>query len=251
MSPVLARMAFLAKAAIGFTLLLVAMTVMAGTQVLTLFHGRRFCAEVVGATLCRAVLWLFGIRVELPDPKTLPAGQVVYTANHTSSLDLFALVAMGLPNTRYFMKRGAWVIPPFAFAAWLMGTFFTVPQTRPEKRTRIFQRADRVLRRTGESVFLSPEGTRVTTGEIGPFNKGAFHLATSLGAPIQPLFIEIPPAINPGKSYVARAGTVRIHALPLVTTAGWRLDELLQNKERVRAAYVEFHQRIHGGQRAA
>ena len=38
----------------------------------------------------------------------------------------------------------------------------------------------------------SPEGARITTGEIGHFNKGAFHLATSLRAPIVPLYLEIP-----------------------------------------------------------
>ena len=49
-----------------------------------------------------------------------------------------------------------------------------------------------ILRRTGQSVFLSPEGTRVRTGEIGPFNKGAFHLAGDLGAPLLPLYIAVP-----------------------------------------------------------
>ena len=70
-----------------------------------------------------------------------------------------------------------------------MGTFFTVPQSDPAERARIFARADRVLRRTGESVYLSPEGERVTTGTVGHFNKGAFHLATDLHAPIVPMFI--------------------------------------------------------------
>ena len=58
---------------------------------------------------------------------------------------------------------------------------------------RCFQAAERVLRRTGDSVYLSPEGTRITGGTIGHFNKGTFHLATDLRVPIVPLFIDIPP----------------------------------------------------------
>jgi 1-acyl-sn-glycerol-3-phosphate acyltransferase len=55
------------------------------------------------------------------------------------------------------------------------------------------------LERTGESVYLSPEGERVTGGRVGHFNKGAFHLATDLHAPIVPLFLRIPRAMDPGK----------------------------------------------------
>ncbi len=54
-----------------------------------------------------------------------------------------------------------------------------------------------MLRRTGESVYLSPEGKRITDGTIGHFNKGAFHLATNLQVPILPFYIDIPPEIDP------------------------------------------------------
>ena len=35
-------------------------------------------------------------------PRT--ASQVVYVSNHSSTLDLFVLVALGLPNTRFFLS---------------------------------------------------------------------------------------------------------------------------------------------------
>ena len=92
----------------------------------------------------------------------------------------------------------------------MMGTFFTVPQDRPAERTRIFKRAERILRRTGESVYLSPEGARITTGEIGHFNKGAFHLATNLRVPIVPFFIAIPPDVDPGRGIAARPGVIDV-----------------------------------------
>jgi 1-acyl-sn-glycerol-3-phosphate acyltransferase len=122
-----------------------------------------------------------------------------------------------------------------------MGTFFTVPQSRPAERVRIFQRADRILRRTGESVYLSPEGGRITTGEIGHFNKGAFHLATSLKAPIVPLFFQIPREIDPGRGFDARPGVVHVYVMPVIDTSGWRIEQLHEHKERVRDMFVRWH----------
>ncbi len=220
-------------------------------RLVTLGRARRLCAEVFAVWLCRAMAALAGLRVELPPLGRLPAGQLVYTLNHSSTVDAFVVLLLRLPNTRYFMKREFWKIPPLAMVAWLIGTFFTPPQTIRANRVRCFQRVDRVLRRTGDSVCLSPEGTRVTTGEIGSFNKGAFHLAASLGVPIQPIFIEIPREIDPGRGLGALPGTIRVHLLPLVKTDGWRPEDAASNKERVRAMYVDFKARLGAVPRAA
>jgi 1-acyl-sn-glycerol-3-phosphate acyltransferase len=122
-----------------------------------------------------------------------------------------------------------------------MGTFFTVPQDRPDERRRIFRRATETLRLTGESVYLSPEGGRITTGEIGPFNKGAFHLATSLGAPIVPLHFWIPPEIDPGLGFAIGSGVVDVFVKPAIETTSWRIDDVVLNRDRVRAMFVAWH----------
>jgi len=133
--------------------------------------------------------------------------------------------------------------PPLGFISWMMGTFFTVPQDRPAERTRIFQRAERILRRTGESVYLSPEGARITTGQIGHFNKGAFHLATNLQVPIVPFFIDIPPDVDPGRGIAAHPGVIDVTVMPAIDTRAWTIDDLEQNKERVRDLFVSMQRR--------
>src|SRR5207247_5168082 len=118
------------------------------------FRARRLYA-VVTARIARVVLRLYGIRLEVHGH--LAAGRrVVYISNHTSTLDLFVLVALDLPRTRFFLSGFLRPVLPLGAIAWLLGTFFTVPQTRPAERRRIFARADRILRRTRESVYLSP-----------------------------------------------------------------------------------------------
>jgi 1-acyl-sn-glycerol-3-phosphate acyltransferase len=122
-----------------------------------------------------------------------------------------------------------------------MGIFWTVDQKFSEQRARIFKSAEATLSRTRESVYLSPEGERVTNGVIGHFNKGSFHLATNLKAPIVPIYIAIPRSMDPGTGLRARPGTVRVYIKPAISTQHWRLEDLSQNKEKVRDLFVQWH----------
>ena len=100
------------------------------------------------------------------------------------------------------------------------------------------------MRRTGESVYLSPEGGRITTGDIGHFNKGAFHLATVLRAPIVPMYFHIPTDVDPGLGYRAGRGTVDVHVLPPIHTTDWKEADVVENKEKVRELFVRTHQEL-------
>src|SRR5262249_8630263 len=131
---------------------------------------------------------------------------------------------------------------PLWIVSGMMGTFFTVPQAFREQRRRIFARAARTLARTGESVYLSPEGARITDGTIGPFNKGALHFATVLRAPIVPMYFHIPSEIDPGRGFDARPGVVDVYILPPIHTGDWVEGDVVANKERVRALFVRVHQ---------
>jgi 1-acyl-sn-glycerol-3-phosphate acyltransferase len=207
----------------------------------TAFRSRRFCSERLVTPFGRCVLRVWGIRMRVHRESPLPPGQAVYISNHTSTIDVFVLVALGLPNARYFLSGFLRKLPPLALIGYLIGIFWTAPQADPARRTRIFQRAERVLRRSGESVYLSPEGERVTSGGIGAFNKGAFHLATTLGAPIVPLFILIPKEIDPGRGLRAGSGSVDVFVRSPIETKTWRIEDLITNKERIRDYYLEWH----------
>ena len=208
----------------------------------TLFQARRLYARY-STQVARVILRLWGLRVLVHGRPRTGSRQVVYISNHSSTIDLFLLVALGLPNTRFFLSGFLQKMVPLGILAHLMGTFFTVPQDRPDERRRIFARACRILARTGESAYLSPEGTRVTTGNIGPFNRGAFHLATVLRAPLVPFHIFIPRDIDPGMGYRARPGTIVVTFKPLIETSDWRVEDVVANTERVRDLFVAWHRK--------
>lgn len=225
-----------------FALMSFGALVMLVVAIPTAFVARRFYSEVMARALGAIVLRLWGVRYRVHGSPQPASRQTVYIANHSSTIDLFVLIALGLPRTRFFLSGFLKKLPPIGVVGSLIRVFWTVPQEFPNKRRAIFKRAARILRATGDSVFLSPEGMRVTTGEIGRFNKGAFHLATSLGAPIVPIYFAIPRAIDPGRGYDAKAGELDVYFLPPIDTSNWSVAGVGQHRDDVHALYVRVHE---------
>jgi len=205
------------------------------------FRLRRAYSERLAAPVGRILLAIFGVRFILHRDAPFPRRQVVYISNHTSTIDMFVLIALGLPNARFFLSGFLRKLIPLGIIGYLIGIFWTVPQEYPDERRRIFKRAARTLKRTGESVYLSPEGERITTGRIGHFNKGAFHLASDLHAPIVPMFLWIPRSMDPGKGLAARPGTVHVHIGSPIDTSAWREQDVERNRDLVRAHFERWH----------
>ena len=210
--------------------------------VLTLFLARRFYIGGGGPVRSPDSSSALGSELSAaPTTRAAPAVQTVYISNHTSALDVFMLIALALPNTRFFLSGFLRKMIPIGIIGTIIRIFWTVPQEYPEKRREIFKRADRILRETGDSVYCSPEGMRVTTGEIGAFNKGGFHLATSLHAQISPIYFAIPNEINPGMGYDAKPGLIDLYFLPPIDASEWQLADLERNRDAVRDLFVRVH----------
>jgi 1-acyl-sn-glycerol-3-phosphate acyltransferase len=207
----------------------------------TLFLARRFYSEVVASWIGSVVLRIWNINYNTYYSEPLPDRQTIFISNHSSTLDVFLLISLGLPRARFFFSGYLRKFFPIAIIGYIIRIFWTVPQSFQEQRRQIFKRADRILRRTGDSVYLSPEGKCVTTGEIGSFNKGSFHLATSLKAPIVPMYIYIPATVQGWRGFRANPGTVSIYFLPAIDTSSWRLEDLETNRDRVHQLYVRVH----------
>jgi 1-acyl-sn-glycerol-3-phosphate acyltransferase len=237
----MSRMLSVARVVLGFCILCVGALVMLAVAIPTLGLARRFYSEVIGRWIGVLILRTFGVRFRVHGRPQRAATQTIYVSNHSSTLDLFLLIALALPRTRFFLSGFLRKMAPIGIIGTLIRIFWTVPQELPNRRRQIFKRADRILRRTGDSAYLSPEGMRVTSGEIGWFNKGAFHLATSLHAPIVPIYFAIPVEMDPGRGLQAQAGTADIYFLPPIATSNWELTDLAKHRDAVRDLFVHVH----------
>lgn len=235
------RLAFIFRASLTLILMTLGAGVLSLVAIVTAFQLPRFYRETIVGALGDWTLALWKIRFVVHQDRPFPEAQTIYVSNHTSTIDMFVLIALRLPNARFFLSGFLRKLLPLGLIGYLIGIFWTVPQSFPERRTEIFKRAARTLRRTGESVYLSPEGERITTGEVGHFNKGAFHLATDLKLPIVPFFIAVPREADPGKGLNAAAGTVHVYVKPTIDTSGWKLKDLAANKERIRAMFIDWN----------
>jgi len=240
----MSRLVLWIRVGVSFVVMTAGALIMLIAAIPTLGLARRFYSEVIGKAIGSVILHLWGIRYVVHRSYTIPAAQVIYISNHTSTIDIFVLIALALPRTRFFLSGFLRGLIPLGVIGYLIRIFWTVPQDFPERRRRIFERADRILRSSGDSVYLSPEGTRIINGEVGPFNKGSFHLATSLHAPIIPIYFAIPNEINPGMGFDARPGQIDLWFLRPIETSDWRIEDLEKNRDAVHDLFVRVHDTV-------
>ncbi len=92
--------------------------------------------------------------------------------------------------------------------------------------------------RDGISLVIAPEGTRSATPALGPFKKGAFHVAMQAGVPIVPIVIRNSGELMWRGAATIHAGTVQITVLPPVSATGWVAGELDSRVQQIRGRYL-------------
>jgi len=134
--------------------------------------GETHFSERVLRAWARRVLWAAGARVLVQrDAQLDPERSYVFVSNHTSNLDVPAILSVIDHPMRFIAKQELSRIPVFGWAARRMGHVFIDRKDRTGATKAIRGRIERGLR--GASLFFFAEGTRSTQDEILPFKKGA------------------------------------------------------------------------------
>lgn len=89
------------------------------------------------------------------------------------------------------------------------------------------------------SVAMSPEGTRSVSMKLGPFKKGAFHIAMQAGVPIVPIVIHNAADSLPRGANFARPAAIRVTVLPPVDTRDWTVATINRHVEYLRNMFLE------------
>lgn len=94
------------------------------------------------------------------------------------------------------------------------------------------------MRNEGKSVALAPEGTRTISPKLGPFKKGAFHLAMQAGVPMVPVVIHNAGDVAPKGDFIFRPATVEVDVLPPVDTSDWTPATIDEHIREVRNMFL-------------
>ncbi len=95
------------------------------------------------------------------------------------------------------------------------------------------------MRVEGKSVVIAPEGTRSASTKLGPFKKGAFHMAIQAEVPIVPIVIHNAHDFLPKGHTILHPTTVNVTVLPPIDTSDWSIKNLNKHVAEVRQLYLE------------
>ncbi|MEO1023037.1 MAG: lysophospholipid acyltransferase family protein [Bacteroidota bacterium] len=208
--------------------------------IITWGKATNFIVEHFARFIGRSSLRIMGIRFNVKHHHSQPYQKpAVYTINHSSTLDILTLLAIGLPRVRFVAKWELQYFPFFFIIGRLTGQVFIKRQNREHAVGQLMNTYNR-LTRNQLSIMVAPEGSRKHPGIIGPFKKGAFRLAIDLGYPIVPIYFEGNSELSYEGSLIANHGTVTAHVHPPVETSSWKQESIHIHVKEVRSLYLDW-----------
>lgn len=198
-----------------------------------------FAMETVGPLMMKPVFAVSGIDFKIKQYGKKINRPAVYLVNHSSTVDLLTIIALGLPRIRFVAKWELQYNPLFFIIGRLTGQVF-IQRNNTEQAIAAMKKAYRRIKRQNLSILYAPEGSRKHPGVIGPFKKGPFHAAIDLNYPIVPIFFKGNKELNIGGSLLTKSGKAIAHIHEPIDTSGWLRDDLEKYIRKVRQLYLDW-----------
>ncbi|HUK72509.1 MAG TPA: HAD-IB family hydrolase [Streptosporangiaceae bacterium] len=179
---------------------------------------------------------LGGVRLDVHGAEHLAIRPAVFLFNHQSQLDVIIVAKLLRGGFAGVAKKELANRPGFGLMFRLADVAFVDRSNSAQAHKALEPAAEKLG--DGVSLVIAPEGTRSATPALGPFKKGAFHVAMQAGVPIVPIVIRNAGELMWRGSATIRAGTVQIAVLPPIPTLDWTVDELDRHVHEVREQYL-------------
>ena len=199
--------------------------------------GSRREAVDLGTTLAGELgSVLAGVRLDVRGAEHLATRPAVFLFNHQSQLDVLILAKLLRGGFTGVAKKELAHSPGFGLMFRLADVAFVDRHDTAQARKALEPAVQKL--RDGISLAIAPEGTRSATPALGPFKKGAFHVAMQAGVPIVPIVIRNSGELMWRGATTIHAGTVQVAVLPPVPTTGWAAGDLDSRVQEVRGQYL-------------
>jgi 1-acyl-sn-glycerol-3-phosphate acyltransferase len=171
-------------------------------------------------------------------------GVYVFVSNHSSQFDIPAMQLSAPLKLSIVYKKELGKIPLFGWQL-RTGPYIMIDRKNVEEALKSIEKAKKTMQEKRFSVILFAEGTRSKTGEIQPFKRGAFNLASKVNFPVIPVTIYGTQKILPKGKLKIKPGTIYLHFDKPVSTENIksRSDELAL-MENVRDIIVQNYERM-------
>ncbi|WP_280234821.1 HAD-IB family hydrolase [Nocardia cyriacigeorgica] len=201
-------------------------------------RARRPMADALMKFGTGATLRATGVRLRVTGAHNARAPRpAVFVFNHQSQYDVIIVPAVLGGGVTGIGKKELTKNPVFGPLMRFVGvTFIDRADTARAKAS--LEPVVRTLRE-GLSIAVAPEGTRSYTPEVGPFKKGAFHIAIQAGVPVIPVVIRNAGEISWRDSMVVRPGVVEVAVLDPIDVGGWDPANMHDQVERVRQLFID------------
>jgi putative phosphoserine phosphatase / 1-acylglycerol-3-phosphate O-acyltransferase len=212
----------------------------AGAAIGLLRRSRKAMVDVTGAVGSDLGLAVAGIDVDIVSgaEHLWSARPCVFVFNHQSKLDTIVVAKLLRSEFTGVAKKEAANVPGFGQFFRLAGVAF-IDRSDPARAREALTPAVEKIRDEGLSLVMAPEGTRSATPRLGPFKKGAFHIAMQAGVPMVPIVLRNVGELMWRGAQTLRPGTIEVCVLAPVDTSDWRRESVADHVAEVRGMFLE------------
>lgn len=187
---------------------------------------------------CDSALVLAGIKIRIVGEENLwKARPAIFIGNHQSGLDPVIMGSLLRRDFTGVAKAEAKYDPRMLAASLFLDPAFIDRSNSSQSREALDSLTERI--RSGTSIMIFPEGTRMPTSVPGPFKKGAFHMAMQAGVPMVPVVFRNAGELLAPRASVIRPGTVDVCVLEPIDTSDWTVDNLNTIVADMRQLFVD------------
>lgn len=188
------------------------------------------------------ILWLSGIKLKVTGLENFSSHKTyVFVSNHSSQYDIVTLQKC-IPNRMAMIFKKELVKIPFFGWQLYLGPYVMIDRQNMERALKSIEEAKIKMEKKNISIVVFAEGTRSKTGDVQPFKRGAFRLATKVGYPIVPVSISGSNKIMPKGTYKLWSGTIKVHFdKPIVSDNVKTREDEIALMNNVREIIIKNH----------
>lgn len=162
----------------------------------------------------------------------------IFVFNHQSKADVMILAKLIRRDMGGVAKKEVRDTPVIGKLMELAGTVF-IDRANAGSAIKAMAPLIDAVKIDGKSIVIAPEGTRTLSPKLGPFKKGAFHMAIQAGVPMVPIVIHNAGDVAPKNEFLMRPAKVRVDVLPAVDTSKWTSRTMNEHVAEVRGMFLE------------